>query len=119
MDISYYNSEGRITGKVSGDAAAIEMVAANTTKLFVEGDYFGKPFYVLNGEVTPRPEMSVVLTGNVLTGLPVPCRIAVNQMIYDCNEDTATLSFNFPGTYKIVISSWPYLDKEFTHVNPA
>ena len=119
MDISFYNAEGRITGTASGDQMSIQGTIERTTKLFVEGSHFGKPVYVVDGVVTNRPANPAVLTGATLSNLPVPCDIRVNQTVYKCTEDHAELTFDQPGTYTILVSAWPYLDGEFTHVNPA
>ena len=118
MEISFYDSTGKVTGSAQiNDHMAEEVCAAEGTHPHVVGNYFGQPVYVLAGVVTDRPTNPVVLTGLELTLLPVPCTILINAASYPCTEDHATLSFNLPGTYKITVKSWPYLDKEFTYAN--
>lgn len=73
--------------------------------------------YMVGGVPTPRPAQATVLTGAALSNLPAPCTITINGTDYDCTEDHADLTFDQLGTYKIKVTAWPYLDKEFAYEN--
>ena len=124
--MTLYDATGKITGEAWCQDSVMPMIVENMGNVpFQQGHIMGKYFdqadtkYVVDGVLTDRPVQSTVLIGNTLSGLPVPSKITVNKEVYECTEDVATLEFNLPGTYRILISSWPYIDKEFNYVNPA
>lgn len=119
MAISYYDKDGRITGELSGDAVAINLTKELTTQSWVDGMWFWKPVYVLDGEVVDRPENPATVSGSALENVPVPATIIINGTSYDTNESRVELGFSQPGTYDVKVVAWPYLDKEFTVENPA
>jgi len=122
--ISFYDTTGKITGMASAEPAVMEMLKEHSVDIpnaqpFVEGEWFGKDVYVVDGTVIDRPACPATLDGYTLNSLPVPCEIKVNDSSYPCDESSATLAFNLPGTYSIKVIAWPYLDGEFSIVNPA
>lgn len=117
--VSIYNQRGEIVTTLRGDTAAIDNTLENTGASWVDGDWLGKPVYVLNGEVVPRPENPTTLHGLTLENVPVPSTIVIGGTYYEATESTVELSFNLPGTYRVKVISWPYLDKEITVENPA
>ena len=120
MTISFYNEKGRITGELSGDAVVYvrdgtEPESPNiltaglppfptAKRPWVEGSWWDKPVYVLNGEVTDRPVNPLIVSGNDLSGLIHPCTIAINGTEYHCDSSTATLELFHPGSYKVKVS---------------
>lgn len=80
----------------------------------VTSDVDDARFYVKNGSVHLRPTMGAKLTGATVTGVPVPCAVHINSQRYECSDSTIELEFDQPGTYKVRLECWPYLDKEFT-----
>ena len=135
MTISFYNERGQITGELSGNAVeyekdGIERIRPIITtpglppfptakRLWVEGAWWGKPVYVVDGEVVSRPENPAVVSDQKLENVPVPATVIVNGTSYETNESTVELGFNQPGTYTVKVVAWPYLDKEFIIENPA
>ena len=117
--ISFYDSTGRITGQSDFPPSIEQMIKELTPDPWVDGAWFGKPVYVLSGEVTPRPVNPVTLSGFTLNNVPVPATVKINDTSYETNESQVELGFNLPGTYKVLVSAWPYLDKEFQIENPA
>lgn len=116
--ISFYDSTGKITGYSHSEISVMDMMLEERKKHpeadpYVEGNWFEQDVYVLNGIVTPRPECPATISGNVLQNLPVPCKILINGKSYDCSDQTATLELAQPIKYAIVVSAFPYLDKEF------
>lgn len=73
--------------------------------------------YVKDDKIVLRPTQQTTLEGQTLKNLPVPCQIKINNETYDCNDDIAELEFDMPITHRITVSSWPYLDAEFTYEN--
>lgn len=68
--------------------------------------------YVLDRTIVARPACPAVLTGATLSALPAPCVLAINDAVYQCDDDHAELSLP-PGEYRIKVSAWPYLDADF------
>lgn len=66
-----------------------------------------------NGKKQFRPKMEAKLNGKTITDLPIPCTVYINNKIYTCDDDTLELSFSQPGIYRILITSFPYLDRRF------
>jgi hypothetical protein len=115
--ITFYETSGQIVAFASGDAVMIESTKANTTDLYIDGRWNGETHYVHNGEPILRPVNTASLTNNVLSNLPVPCKIQINNMIYDCEDSTAELELPAHTLYKIKVTAFPFLDAEFTIEN--
>jgi hypothetical protein len=114
MAISLYNEEGRVVATIDGDPTTLQCTMEHTDQPWVEGDLDPEEFYVVLGKPVKRPEMNAFIIGKTLSGLPTPAVLCINDKTYDVSESTVELEFNFSGTYKVTVSSWPYLDKEFT-----
>ena len=122
MDITFYDAAGKITGSGRFKDDLADMICnAPGTHPHVVGDFLAQAAtkYVVAGAVVDRPANPAVLTGAVLSDLPIPCKIQINAASYDCAEATATLAFDHPGTYSIRVVAFPHVDAEFTYVNPA
>jgi hypothetical protein len=119
MAISYYDEDGRITGEMTGDAAAVNLTKQLTTQPWVDGLLFNKNMYVLNGKAVARPDNPTTVSGQTLDNVPTPATIIINGTSYDINESRVELGFSQPGTYDVKVVAWPYLDKEFSVENSA
>ncbi len=123
MDITFYDTTGKITGVANFRDDLADMVKSleGSTHPHIDGNHFSERAtkYVLDGAIADRPANPAVLTGASLSALPVPCSIRINATSYDCTEATADLTFSHPGTYTITVTAWPYQDKVFTYENPA
>lgn len=117
--ISLYNPNGEIHTLISGDDAAIQTTIENTTELWVYGAWDGLTKYVANGEVLDRPTNTITVSGLILNNVPVPATVFIDNVPYETNESTVELEFSFPGTHKVKVVSFPYLDAEFEIENPA
>lgn len=112
--LSYYTPEtGEITGQLTADEQSIAVTLAADFIHCVEGFWLGTEYYVVADAVVARPQNTATISGNTLQNLPVPCKIAINGVVYDCDDQTATLELTQPIKYVIVVSAFPYLDKEF------
>ncbi|CUK21773.1 hypothetical protein [Achromobacter xylosoxidans] len=95
-----------------------QVISSNGAAGYVDGSVDGRTQYVEEGRVKPRPECTAVLTGSLLSGMPVPSSISINRQEYLCNEGSAQLEFDQPGKYRVVVRAWPQMDKEFEIENP-
>lgn len=116
--VTYYEKDGRITGYAGGSPSNINLNKMMSSSLCVDGKYEETTHFIKDGKARPRPQMGTNLEGSRLKNVPIPSLITINGVEYPCNESEVALEFDQPGTYKIIISSWPYLDKEFTYENP-
>lgn len=119
MSISFYNERGEFTSSLSGDPGVVETTKQLTTDPWIEGEWYGKPFYALNGEAVARPENPTTVSGQALENVPVPATVIINGVSYETNESRVELGFSQPGTYAVKVVAWPHLDKEFNVENPA
>jgi len=120
LKVSFYDSAGRFTQTLEGDVDLVITPTAQVIGLpYVEGDY-GSDHWFHNGEPQLRPTCPTTLDGLTLHNVPANSTININDQTYDCEDGgTVELDFDQPGTYRIRITSWPYLDGEFTYENPA
>lgn len=117
--VSFYDADGHIVGVMSGPHDCIVATGQHNQQRWVDGRSDPDTHYVKQGVLTPRPQNPAVLDGGTLSGLPVPSTINIGGVDYPCDEPVAELAFDQPGTYRIVVRAWPYLNKEFTVENPA
>ena len=72
--------------------------------------------YVRNREVIPRPEMAPghegIPGGFRLWGLPIPCRVHVDELVYDVDDGELEWTTPVSGIHQVRVSAWPYLDWE-------
>ena len=117
---SLYDADGRIFSMCSLQQDLIDDVAnLNQAIGHVEGAVDGSTHYVRDGQVVPRLDNPAILQDRVLSSLPVPCEILINNRRYEATTEMAELEFDQPGSYRVSVQAWPYLDKEFTIENPA
>lgn len=75
--------------------------------------------YVLDGVITQRPANPSTISGMKISNVPNPSTVTIDGV----NPTTVTdgevdLAFTLPGTYKVVVSSWPALDAVFEVTQP-
>lgn len=117
---SLYDADGRVLYVLclQQEDQLEQVVSSNGAAGYVDGSVDGRTQYVEEGRVKPRPESTAVLTGSMLSGMPVPSSISINRQEYLCNEGSAQLEFDQPGKYRVVVRAWPQMDKEFEIENP-
>lgn len=113
--ISQYDKDGKITNVITTDHQPT--LDLNKVGLWVDGEGRPETHYVSDGVLMERPTQETTLDGSTLTNLPTPCQIVINDETYDCEDGHADLEFDLPGTYRITVKAWPYLDAEFTYEN--
>lgn len=119
MGISFYNERGEITAVLTGDTPVLNLTKELSEDPWIEGEWYGQPVYVLNGEVVPRPENPTTISGLTLSNVPVPAQVVIDTTVYETNVSTVELAFDYPGTHTVKVIAWPHLDKEFQVENPA
>lgn len=116
--MSFYDSTGRLTGWLNGPQEQLDINKAG--RLWVAGVFEPETHYVKAGMAMLRPENPTVLTWHTLRLVPAGATLTINKGAPHIVQDgAAELQFDQPGTYKVQLSCWPYLDKEFTVDNPA
>lgn len=113
MEISFYNERGEFTSCLAGDAGFVQTTKDMTADFWVDGKWDGATHYALNGAAVPRPTNPARLDGKMLTFVPRPAKIQINDKTYDADDSVVELWFNLPGKYKVRVQSWPHLDAEF------
>jgi len=72
--------------------------------------------YVHGGEVIPRPELAPghegIPGGFRLWGLPIPCRVHVDELVYDVDDGDLEWTTPVSGIHQVRVEAWPYLDWE-------
>lgn len=112
--ITFYESEtGRIKQIFDGDPPALEATKENSPEPWIEGGFDWNTHYILNGVAVERPTNPAVLDNLTLKNVPAPCKILINSVAYDVDEETVELDLPMSAKYKIVIEKFPFLDAEF------
>lgn len=117
--ITLYDSTGRICGVISAPDEALDANKTMPGCSWIEGKFNAATHWVDNGEVLPRPTNPTELLGFVLSNVPTPATIKIDAEEYQTAVSTVELEFAAPGSYKVKVMSWPYLDKEFAIDYPA
>jgi hypothetical protein len=81
--------------------------------LYVDGMHDGSVSYVVAGAVEPRPGNPTTLSGTTLSNIPLPSQIVIDGVVYDATGSTMELVFPLPGTYEVIVVSFPPLNKTF------
>jgi hypothetical protein len=67
------------------------------------------------GEPAQRQEMSVSVSGMVVSGLPTPStRVHIEGQIYEVTDGTLELDPSLPGPYVVLLQAPGFLDKKVT-----
>lgn len=108
-EVSYFNpSTGEIVGCVTGQDYEVEANLPDGCD-YIEGIFPPTKYYVKDGAAVALQELSVTVTGNVVSGLPVPCVVRIEGVPYEITDGELELNANLPGPYRILISAPCYL----------
>ena len=131
LDGSHNNEYRRVDyvlyDKTTGDITSFgNQPVASLERLEAAGDFHWLPaigdpvsFYVdlERMRVRPKSRCPAVLDGLVLRELPVPARVTVHDPagaeVYEVEDGVAELSFEHPGTYRVVVESVRHTPGEF------
>lgn len=115
--IPHWTRYRRDTGAIVATFACDESEAtlnSNADYGVLAGQYSWPSHYVRDGAAVPRPAGPAVLDGLLLTQVPVPAILQINQATYPLTEATVELAFTLPGSYVLTLRAFPYLDQTFT-----
>ena len=110
MDIvTYYLPDnGRITVNYTGQCLS-EMDDLHPNFGRVNGTFTFPTHYILDGEVTERPASPVTRTDLTLLAVPEGSTLWINGESYAA-EGEVELEFPLPGTYRLRVECFPFLD---------
>lgn len=116
--VSLFKS-GRFHQVVSGPK---EYVIDPTLAAWV-GDYavggLDDTWWFYGGRARKRQACPAKVDGMTLRGIRPGSTIMIEGRQYECAEGgEVELSFQFPGTYEVTVTRWPYLDGRYTIENP-
>lgn len=120
MEVVSLFKNGRFQQTVSGPLQlVIEPTLASWQGDWVPGA-FDSSWWLYGGEARERPVCPIVAEGLVLRGVRPGSMITIEGQQYECVEGgDVDLSFQYPGTYEITVTRWPYLDGRYTIENPS
>ncbi len=76
-------------------------------------------WWLYGGQARKRRVCPAIVDGLTLRGVRPGSMITIEGQQYECAEGgDVELSFQYPGTYEIQVTRWPYLDGSFTIENP-
>lgn len=124
----YEVGTGRIIGHLSCPSYLFEVNQANIPSgvgclwegEIIEGNIY---YYDLANSIILRPTNPATIDKTILTAngvdqatisnLPTPTVVKVNGDTYTVTDGTFEFTIDLPGTYPIIVDSFPYLTKEF------
>lgn len=105
----YDINDGKINRVVGCPERAINY-QLRAGEFYVRGRFDDRVYYISDGMPEPRPTMAPVVSGTTINNLPAECRVRVGQEAVVVGDGILELSFDFPGTYPVKLSCFPYLD---------
>lgn len=119
MEVVSLFKNGRFQQTVSGPRQFV----IEPTLLAWAGDWapgaLDGSWWFYGGEARKRQACPVTVDGLVLHGVRPGSTITIEGQQYECAEGgDVELSFQYPGTYEITVTRWPYLDGRYTIENP-
>lgn len=111
--------DGRFCHVVAGpEEYVIKPTLANWAGEWVEGGY-DDSWWLRGGLPRKRLPCVAVIEGLTLRGVRPGSTIMIEGQQYECAEGgDVELSFQFPGTYEVTVTRWPYLNGRYTVENP-
>lgn len=106
--IIYSETSGRIVRCMSCPATMIEIQCAGD-ELYTEHDMVDDNlYYILGGEIAPRPDFPVSISGNILSGVPEATIVTIEGQAYTADGSDIEFEPTSPGTYEISLQRFPY-----------
>jgi hypothetical protein len=89
-----------------------ETYELNSANPHVMGAFSSQDYYVVEGEAVERPASPVTIDGRTLSDVPSGSTLWIDGESYEAEGDVE-LDFVMPGTYKLRVVCFPYLDWEY------
>lgn len=110
--IVYDTNSGRILRSVTCPPDMIQLQYDASESAHIEHTMVDDTqYYVVAGQVVQRPEFTEQISGTVISNLPVPTTVVINEEEFLVDDGSAELSFEHPGSYTVRLVSFPYIDK--------
>jgi len=106
-----HDEEGRIGDIFSGFRESVERDVQGRLAIEVAagiGEISPETQYASEGKITPRPQMSLTVSGTNIAGIPAPCTCTVNGQVCEVDEETLEFESPCPGRYELTFEKWPY-----------
>lgn len=119
MDATLFR-EGRYAGVVSGHPEHVVMPTVQAWG----GDWapgaLDDSWWFYGGQARKRQACPATVDGMTLRGVRPGSIIIIEGQQYECAEGgDVELSFQYPGTYEITVTRWPYLEGRYIVENPS
>lgn len=116
MTIVDFDDTGKITRVVTYPITAPVVLSLYPDSIFCPPGFTASDstHYVVDGEVVPRPEMSITTVGNTLVGVPVGASVIIEGVEYIADGSYIHLEFFVQESHIVNVVLWPYLNKVIT-----
>lgn len=118
--IKYKTTSGEILNKMAipNEDSLNEQpkeVGESIVQISLEEYNIVSPAYYYKDGIQLRPTMQIVNTGLNFTNIPIdfPITLSINNTTYPVTEDNVDLSIDTPGTYIVIFTGFPYINKIF------
>ena len=121
VSVTIYDvATGEYMGNYSGPFAALATVISEDKSYLIDVTMDAQAEYIVDGAVTARPMLSLLVVGNTVQGIPDGAEITVSgplsgETIHDTGD--FTLTAEDAGTYTISVLAFPYQVSEVEIVN--
>lgn len=110
--VTYYEIKtGSIVSTLIGSDYEIKMNEPEGCA-YVEGNYDYKQYYISGGLPVEKKNMIVKIEGNVISNLPNPTYVTVENKEYVVEDGEFEFSSNLPGPYRVILNSPQFLETE-------
>jgi hypothetical protein len=111
--IQYDPSNGRILASGTMDQQSMQDHPGAILPVNTFDPTYDSTHYVAHGKMVPRPACPAMLSGQTLRRVPVPSTVIIGNIRYSTDEADVEMTFQFPGTYKVAVQAFPFLDGNF------
>lgn len=87
-------------------------IQAQAGEFILEGAANDATQYISNGIVANKHAIAPIVSGLIVSNLPIPCALTIDNTQYQCTDGVAELSFNLPGTYRVRIEALHHIPCE-------
>ncbi len=102
-----YNGQGEIL-KVGKCLDFDLQLQAADGEFVIEGIAKDDEQYMKDGIVTDKTTLTPVFNGSTISGLPIPCKVYIDDDCYIVEDGSAELSATLHGKYRLRIESAPH-----------
>ena len=113
------DASGKIVGSGNIPARMLSIQKPPVGGSRVLGNGTGKTHHIADGVITERKNNTTTLSGMRLLSIPNPSTVTIDgENACVVTDGEVDLSFTQPGTYTVLVSSFPALDATFQVTQP-